>query len=185
MLVLVVGPSGAGKDTLLDLVRAELADDPRVRFVRREITRPASAGGEDHIAITDAEFATRRPGYALAWQAHGLGYGIAGDIAADLAAGHVVVANISRAVIAEAATKFPVTVLEITAPPEILAARLAARGRETAADIAARLAREVKLPAGVPVVRVINDRSPAEGAATVIAALRTALSYPSASPERH
>lgn len=175
MLVLVVGPSGAGKDTLLDLVRAELADDTRVRFMRREITRPASAGGEDHIAITAAEFDARRDQYALSWQAHGLGYGIQADIADDLAAGHVVVANISRAMILAAAEKFPVTVLEITAPPAVLAARLAARGRETAADIAARLAREVPLPDGVPIIRVINDASPAEGAAAIIAALRTWL----------
>ncbi len=176
MLVLVVGPSGAGKDTLLDLARTELADDPCVRFVRREITRPANAGGEDHTAITPEEFATRRDQYALSWQAHGLGYGIPADIAGDLAAGHVVVANISRAMILAAAEKFPVMVLEITAPPALLAARLAARGRETAADISARLAREVPLPDGVRVVRVINDRSPAEGAAAVIAAIRSGLS---------
>ena len=175
MLVLVVGPSGAGKDTLLDLARAELADDRRVRFVRREITRPASAGGEDHIAITAAEFDARRNQYALSWQAHGLGYGIPADIADDLAQANVVVANVSRAMIAEAATKFPVIVLEITAPPAVLAARLAARGRETEADIAARLARQVPLPDGVRVVRVVNDRSPTEGAAAVIAALKTAL----------
>ncbi len=175
MLVLVVGPSGAGKDTLLDLARAELAGEPKVRFVRREITRPASAGGEDHIAITPAEFEARRDGYALAWEAHGLGYGIPADIADDLAAGHVVVANISRAMILAAAAKFPVMVLEITAPPEILAARLAARGRETATDIAARLAREVPLPDTVPVVQVINDRTPAEGAARIENFLRACL----------
>ncbi len=175
MLVLVVGPSGAGKDTLLDLARTALADEPRIRFVRRDITRPASAGGEAHTEITQEHFAAHRASYALSWQAHGLGYGIPGDITADLAAGHVVVANISRAVIAEAAEKFPVCVLEITAPPEILAERLAARGRETAADIAARLARQVPLPPGVPVITVVNDRAPALGAAAVTAALRSCL----------
>ena len=187
MLVLVVGPSGAGKDTLLDLARAALAGEARVRVVRREITRPAGAGGENHIAITPTEFARRRDQYALSWEAHGLGYGIPGDIADDLAddlndgrtdglagglaGGRVVVANVSRAVIAEAAARFAVTVLEITAPPFVLAARLAARGRETADDIAARMARQISLPAGVPVVTVINDRTPAEGAALVQAAI--------------
>lgn len=185
MLVLVVGPSGAGKDTLLDLARAELADDKRVRFIRREITRPANAGGEDHIAITAEQFAARRGQYALSWQAHGLGYGIQADIADDLAAGHVVVANISRAVIGEAAARFAVHVLEITAPPVVLAQRLAARGRETEADITARLAREVALPSGVAVTRVMNDRTLAEGAAAVMACLvRLAqASHPGLRPE--
>jgi len=176
MLVVVVGPSGAGKDTLMARARAELAGDAAFRFVRREITRPTDAGGEDHVAVTPAEFATRRAAgaYALAWEAHGLGYGIPADIAGDIAAGRVVVANISRACIAEAATIFPTLVLEITAPPSVLAQRLAARGRESAADIAARLAREVALPQGGGVARVVNDRSAEEGAAEVLAVLRGA-----------
>jgi phosphonate metabolism protein PhnN/1,5-bisphosphokinase (PRPP-forming) len=176
MLVLVVGPSGAGKDTLMEAARALIGPDPRLRFVRRDITRPADAGGEDHIAVDAASFAARRAtgAYALHWEAHGLGYGIPADIAADLAAGRAVVANVSRGVIAEAAARFPTMVLEITASPAVLAARLAARGRETAADIAARLARAVALPVGVPVIRVLNDRSVGEGAAAVAAALTRA-----------
>ena len=102
--VLVVGPSGAGKDTLLDAARGALAGDPRFRFVRRVITRPADPGGEDHEPVTEADFATRD--FALQWQAHGLRYGIPADIAVDLAAGLVVVANVSRAIIAEPPTAF-------------------------------------------------------------------------------
>jgi len=128
------------------------------------------------VAVTPAEFATRRAAgaYALAWEAHGLGYGIPADIADDIARGRVVVANISRARIAEAAAHFPTLVLEITAPPSVLAQRLAARGRESAADIVARLVREVALPAGVPVARVVNDRTAEEGAAEVLMVLRGA-----------
>jgi len=174
MLVVVVGPSGAGKDTLMAGARAALAGDARFRFVRREITRAAEAGGEDHVAVSPAEFSARRAAgaYALAWEAHGLGYGIPADIAGDIAAGRVVVANISRAKIAEAAAKFPTLVLEITAPPAVLAARLAARGRETAADIAARLARAVVLPEDVAVARVVNDGTPQDGVAAVLAVLQ-------------
>jgi phosphonate metabolism protein PhnN/1,5-bisphosphokinase (PRPP-forming) len=172
MLVLVVGPSGAGKDTLLDAGRQALVDDPRFRFGRRVITRPAEAGGEAHEAVTDAEFAVRA--FALAWQAHGLRYGIPDDIATDLAAGRVVVANVSRGVIAEAAGRFPVRVIEITAPPQILAARLATRGRESATDVAARLARTVAVPDGVMVETVMNDATVEAGTARFLAALNRA-----------
>jgi len=176
MLFLVVGPSGAGKDTLLDVARRELAGDARFRFVRREITRPRAAGGEDHHALDVASFCGRRDAgaYALHWEAHGLRYGIPANIAADLQAGRVVVANVSRSVIEPAAQRFQVRVLEITAPPEVLAQRLGARGREGVAEIAARLARSVALPPSVCVVTVVNDGTPEQGAARVLAELRRA-----------
>ena len=151
VLVLVVGPSGAGKDTLLQAARQTLADDPRFRFVRRVITRPADAGGEAHEAVTEAEFATRD--FALQWQAHGLRYGIPADA---IAGGVVAVANVSRTVIADAVLNFPVRVIEVTAPPDILMERLASRGREAAADIATRLARSVTVPDHVSVETVLN-----------------------------
>ena len=172
MLVLVVGPSGAGKDTLLDAARTALMGDPRFRFVRRVITRPAEAGGEAHEAVTEAEFA-RRP-FALQWQAHGLHYGVPADIVGDLARGIVVVANVSRTVIAGAALRHTTRVIEITAPPEVLAARLVTRGREDAADMAARLARTVALPDGVTVDIVMNDATVATGVARFLAALNRA-----------
>ena len=98
MLVAVVGPSGAGKDTLLAGARMRIGPDARFRFVRRSITRPASAGGEDHEPMDRDAFLRRRDagGFALWWDAHGLLYGIVRDIEADLAAGRCVVANLSR-----------------------------------------------------------------------------------------
>ena len=172
ILVLVVGPSGAGKDTLLDAAKEAFGDDRRFRFVRRVITRPAEAGGEAHEAVTAEAFAARR--FALAWEAHGLRYGIPDDIEADIAAGRIVIANVSRGVIADAAARFPVQVIEITAPPEILSARLASRGREDGAGRAARLARRMELAEGVAVQTVQNDTTPAEGAARFVAALSRA-----------
>jgi phosphonate metabolism protein PhnN/1,5-bisphosphokinase (PRPP-forming) len=178
MLIAVVGPSGAGKDTLMAGARAALAQDTRFRFVRRAITRATEAGGEDHEALSDTDFAARRDagGFALHWQAHGLYYGIPRDIEADMAARRVVIANLSRAVLPEASTRYALRVLNITAPIEVLAARLAARGRESAADIAARLAREVVLPEGLDIERVMNDADVAEGVARVLAALNRAAS---------
>ncbi|MEO8715314.1 MAG: phosphonate metabolism protein/1,5-bisphosphokinase (PRPP-forming) PhnN [Acetobacteraceae bacterium] len=172
VLVLVVGPSGSGKDTLLDAARQVLHDDPRYRFARRVITRPADAGGEAHESVTPEAFAARR--LTLSWEAHGLRYGISNDIAADIASGRVVIANVSRAVVADAAARFPVRVVEVTASPDILAARLAARGREDAAGRTQRLARRVDLPDGVAIESVLNDGTPADGAARFLAALSRA-----------
>ena len=170
----------------MERARAALAGETRFRFVRREITRPEGAGGEEHCAVSPEEFAARRAagGYALSWEAHGLGYGIPADIAGDLDAGRVVVANVSRAVLGEARGWFGVRVLEITAPAEVLARRLAARGRESAADIAGRLARAVALPEGLDVVRVVNDGTVEAGVLRVVAALRAELSRSARCAER-
>ncbi len=181
MLVLVVGPSGAGKDSLLDGARAALRGDARFRFVRRVITRTADAGGEAHEPATEAEFLSRRAagGFALDWQAHGLRYAIPADIADDLTAGRIVIANVSRAVIEAARRRFPVRVIEITAPGDVLARRLAARGRESATDIAERVARNVPVPPGPDVETVLNDSSLEQGIARFVAALnRVAESAP-------
>lgn len=176
MLVPVVGPSGAGKDTLMAGARAALEGDARFLFARRCITRPAEAGGEDHSPMTEPDFEALREagGFALWWRAHGLLYGIPVAVARALEEGRVVVANLSRTVLAEAASRYPLRILNITAPLPVLAARLAARGREDAADIAARLAREAALPPGLPVETVMNDSTVAEGTARVLAALNRA-----------
>ena len=174
MLVLVVGPSGAGKDTLLDAARRALARDRRFRFVRRAITRPAEAGFEAHEALNEAEFAVRERagGFALAWRAHGLAYGIPADIGVDLTVGRVVIANVSRAVLAEATTRFPTRIIEVTAGSDVLARRLAARGRESAAEISARLSRAA--PHVVADETTVNDGDLAEAVENFLGALNRA-----------
>jgi len=161
-LVLVVGPSGAGKDSILSAARAHLADDHGVVFPRRHITRAADAGGEDHVAETEAGFqrGLEIGAYALSWQAHGLGYGVPAIIESDLAAGRAVVVNTSRSVIEQARERYIGTqVIHVTAPADILAERLSARGREDAADIAQRLRRQAEPPTGAHVWEVVNDAS--------------------------
>ncbi|MDQ7263055.1 phosphonate metabolism protein/1,5-bisphosphokinase (PRPP-forming) PhnN [Paracoccus sp. PS-1] len=169
-LVAVVGPSGAGKDTLMALA---CAARPDIRAARRVVTRPAEAGGEDFEPVTEAEFAAReRAGaFALHWRAHGLGYGIPADA---LAGEGTLLINASRAVLAEAQARFPdLTVLLVTAPPEVLARRLAGRGRESGADQAARLARAgFPLPPGLAPRVVMNDGTPDQGLARFLAALQ-------------
>jgi ribose 1,5-bisphosphokinase len=169
LLVLVVGPSGAGKDALLKAAREVFRGDARIGFARRVITRPADPHGEDHEPVTEDDFAARE--FVLSWSAHGLRYGIPKS-ALDAP---VVVANVSRGVIAEAATRHDVRVIEVTAPPEVLAARLAARGRESAGDVARRLARTATIPGGVTVTTVWNDGTLAVGIERFVAAVREVL----------
>lgn len=173
--MLVVGPSGAGKDTLMDAARAALAGDMRFGFARRLITRPAMVGAEDHDSCSEAEFlaAQARAELALSWQAHGLRYGIPAAALDGIAQGRVVIANISRGVI-PAAERLArrVVVAEVTAPVAVLAQRLAARGRESEADIASRLAREAPLTTReADLVSIRNDRSVTEAAEEFVALL--------------
>lgn len=174
MLVLVVGPSGAGKDTLINAAKASLATDSRFVFPRRAVTRPALASLEDHDSVTPEEFALREANgaYALSWEAHGLRYGLPAEIEDEIAAGRIVVMNGSRTMVGAAQAKFPGTrIVLVEATPEVRAQRLAGRGRETAADIAARLSREVAV--SIPnALHVDNSGTVAEGASRFLAALR-------------
>lgn len=161
-LILVVGPSGSGKDTLIDAAKAALAGDPRFHFPQRDITRPAEAGGEAHNPIDTATFEANRSAgrYSLSWGAHGLFYGVPVSIEAMLDSGVSVVVNVSRSVIEEARRRFPPTaVISLSVPPEILRARLTARGRETASQIESRVARAAAVPVeGANVFQVVNDQ---------------------------
>lgn len=170
--VLVVGPSGAGKDTLIRMARSKLAGDPRFAFPRRLVTRPPSAD-EDNVPVAAEDYtAMEREGrFALCWRAHGLGYALsdeAGQLARD---GCVVVCNVSRRVVEEGRSRYPGTrVVEVTAPPDVLARRLAARGRPEDGDLAARLARTGLV---VPDLTIDNSGPPEEGARRLTAFLLT------------
>jgi ribose 1,5-bisphosphokinase len=142
-LVLVVGPSGAGKDTLIAHARAACRDDGSVVFPRRIVTRPPSLS-EDNELMADAAFeqAAARGAFAFWWRAHDHGYGIPLAIDFDIEAGRTVACNVSRTVIGAVRGRYAnvVTVL-VTAPPEVLAQRLAARERASDGSIAERMRR--------------------------------------------
>lgn len=147
-LVHVMGPSGAGKDTLIDYARARV-NPAAVIFAHRFITRPAEAGGENHITLSETEFAARHDAglFALSWFSHGFWYGIAAEIDLWLKRGFVVVVSGSRAAWPLARARYPnVLGLLIEAPAEVRAARLASRRREDEGAIRARLERDIPLP---------------------------------------
>jgi ribose 1,5-bisphosphokinase len=145
-LVLVVGPSGAGKDTLLGLARAACADDPGIVFARRVVTREASSAEDNEQMSLDAFCEARAQGaFSVHWEAHGHAYGLPRSIDDDIRSGRTVVANVSRTVIlALRRTYANVTVVSITAPADVLAQRLAMRSRGSDGNIAQRLARTVE-----------------------------------------
>lgn len=142
-LITVVGPSGAGKDSILALVKAALPD---IVFVRRTITRAPDGGFENHVSVdVDTFEAQSRAGmFALEWAANGLSYGIPKSIRADLDAGRRVIFNGSRGAMADITAAFPdVMVISIEVNRDILKERLLARARETSEEIEARLDRDV------------------------------------------
>jgi ribose 1,5-bisphosphokinase len=157
-LVLVVGPSGAGKDTLLGLAKDACAEDGNVVFARRVITR-ASSPSEDNEEVSADAFreAQARGDYAMHWEAHGHSYALARAIDDDLRSGRSVVANASRTVIALARRAYAnVIVVQITAPPDVLAERLAMRGRASDGRIEHRLGRTVDEATAAPDFTIVN-----------------------------
>lgn len=142
LFVAIVGPSGAGKDSLIRAL-AERYPAGDIVVVRRVVTR-ASDAHEDHdtMDLETFERTERAGGFALAWGAHGLRYGLPATIDADIAAGRLVIANLSRGAVAAARARWPrVFAALVTASAETLAARLAARGREDAEARRGRLER--------------------------------------------
>jgi ribose 1,5-bisphosphokinase len=175
-LILVVGPSGVGKDTLLDGARVALGDDPSYVFPRRVITRAADAGGERHVAISpdDFEDAERKGAFVLSWRAHGHAYGVPGVVVQDLRAGRHVIVNVSRAILDQARSRFaPLAIIRIEASRAQLAERLARRGREDSKAIAARLERaDAHAPESPDVDVLYNDGTREEGIAAFVALIR-------------
>lgn len=142
-LIYLMGPSGSGKDSLIEAAREPLRA-LGCEVMRRVITRSAESVGEDAIGVTPQEFERRqRAGdFSLAWQANGLAYGIPAQMDQWLKDGRHVLVNGSRANLRQALECYP-TLLPVllTVKDEVLRERLLRRGRETSEQVDARLAR--------------------------------------------
>lgn len=161
-LVLVVGPSGAGKDSVINGARLRLSVDEGYVFPSRIITRTSDPASEVHETVDEDEYESLKMSGAffLHWGAHTLRYALPASVAEQLDAGATVIANVSRAVITEALRKHPrTTVVLVTAPQAVLEERLMARGREDLAAVRRRLARSASLPQGVRAVTIVNGGS--------------------------
>ncbi|WP_287305400.1 phosphonate metabolism protein/1,5-bisphosphokinase (PRPP-forming) PhnN [Mesorhizobium sp.] len=181
VFVAVVGPSGAGKDTVIGYARSLFADETRLEFVRRVITRPSDTTSEDHDTLADAAFveAEADGAFAIAWEAHGLRYGIPAEVDRSVANGRVAIANVSRAIIPALRDRYAnLAVVEITASPQILAERLAMRGRESRGEVLARLARSANVALSGPGVTSIDNSGPREAAGQrFVEVLRKAMAF--------
>jgi ribose 1,5-bisphosphokinase len=163
-LFYVIGASGSGKDSIIHYARAHIPEQAEVVFTHRYITRPADAGGENHIALDEKEFRSREQMrcFAMSWRSHNTHYGIGIEINQWLAKGLNVVVNGSRAYLPTAARKYPEMVpVLIKVEPEILKSRLESRGREDKEKIKHRLlqARDLELSASHPRLIEIDNNN--------------------------
>ncbi len=172
VLVLVAGPSGAGKDTLISAARAHFTGDPRFVFPRRVVTRPSDVS-EQVRQVSPAEFEALEGagGFFLAWRAHGLAYGIPVEARRRLEDGRTVVVNVSRRIIGAAFEVWPHShAVYIHVAHDVLRSRLQSRGRETAGQIGARMSRaaasSIPLPGDTPEGATVIDNSGPLGEST-------------------
>ena len=159
-LIGIIGPSGSGKDSL---IQALVATEPAYSAVRRVVTRTVPSTGEAIDAVTEDEFDRRKNSgaFCLDWSAHGLRYGIPYTTRVRVNAGESLLVNLSRTVLTDALHIFPsLCVLSVSVRPDILSARLAKRGRESSCEVSARLnRRSPPPPTHLPVIAIDNNGS--------------------------
>lgn len=174
-LFYVVGPSGVGKDSIINALRANQGTE-HIIFLHRYITRPADAGNENHISLSRLEFQKRKNEglFAMDWESHGLCYGIGNELNSYLEKGFHVIMNGSRGYLREALTRYPdLHVILVQADLAILEDRLRSRGRETNSEIQERLSRAAAFTVEAPTLTIIENNG---SLASAVEALRSVIS---------
>ena len=179
-VVLIVGPSGVGKDAIVDGARRRLDDDPRFWFPQRIISRPPHEA-EKHVVVTPAAFESARLGgrFALSWFAHGVGYGLPSEINERVREGKAVVFNTSRTVVETARALYVnCVVVYVDCPIDVRADRLARRGREALPEIKKRLERDVSQFSPKTADAVIDNSGPLADAIEAFVSFVRASTHP-------
>ncbi|WP_406609047.1 ribose 1,5-bisphosphokinase [Agarivorans sp. JK6] len=153
-LFYLVGPSGSGKDSIINGLRSQLQADSNLLIAHRYITRAVDDSGENHIALSVPEFTHRKHSglFAMDWQANGCNYAVGNEVNTWLSMGFSVLFNGSRQQIPLAEELFGerLRIIALEVDPSILAERLRKRGRESEHDISARLRRSEQYQASLP-----------------------------------
>ncbi|BAT59120.1 ribose 1,5-bisphosphate phosphokinase PhnN [Variibacter gotjawalensis] len=178
-LVLIVGPSGAGKDTVLNIAR-ETLDRESFHFPVRIVTRRSDVTeATQYVTSDDFERVQQLGGLSFVWRAHGLSYGLPRSMDDEIGAGRNVVSNVSRGIVKDARERYRnCFVILITANAATRAERLAARGRENPDELAARLSRETLVSVDFEPDAVIENETTPDQAARSLVQLLDELRQP-------
>ncbi len=173
-LVVVSGPSGVGKGTLVNKVIASHPEVVHSVSCTTRAPRPGEIDGADYRFVDDETFrGLVSSGALLEWaRVHGAHYGTPeAQVDEALAAGHPIILEIDVQGGIAIREKRPDALLIFIEPPtmEELARRLMGRGTETEAEVARRLMNAVGEMEMAPLydVRIVNDD--ADRAATELA----------------
>ncbi|WP_210397401.1 ribose 1,5-bisphosphokinase [Motiliproteus sediminis] len=174
----LMGASGSGKDSLLRGCRRIFTEADRCFVAHRYITREPELAGENHIWLSEQEFAKRQQlgAFAMHWQAHGRRYGVGAEINHWLDQGISVLVNGSRSYLpsAQALYHHRLVPVMIEVDDDTLRQRLLLRGREDAAEVERRIrrAREQAVPLGKRMLRVDNSADLEAGVDALVRVIR-------------
>ncbi|MBC8210616.1 MAG: ribose 1,5-bisphosphokinase [Gammaproteobacteria bacterium] len=163
-LYFLVGPSGAGKDTLLRELKKNQYAETQPLVAHRYITRDPREGDENHVELCPFDFNRRLEAglFLFNWESHGYQYAIGREVKKWVKSGHNVIINGSREYFPVAREILPALVpIWISVSEQILRQRLISRGRETAEQIEQRILRNRQLESLRPkhCVLINNDQS--------------------------
>lgn len=169
-VILVVGPSGSGKDTLLRSAREHFDKEEHFAFVRRYITRRPDLN-EDNYFLDPAAFTLlNNAGFFIStWRSHDNFYGISYHALNESDTVKVAVCSISRSTVGDFERRYAhTTTILVTAEKEVLRQRLQKRGREDDAAIHRRLERADKAVVARDLIVFDNSQSIESSAAMFI-----------------